>query len=363
MSGRRPSWAEAVQILRASVDAGHVPGAAAQVRQAGEIVLEEVYGCASWVPERRPIPPDPVFDLASVTKVVATTTAVMLLYQRGGLDLDAPVAQYLPEFGPEDKAEITPRHLLTHTSGFPAWIPFYEQHGSLEAIFAAVCATPLEAKPNERCTYSDLEFITLGVLVERLAGQPLDVFCRDHIFAPLGLRDTTFNPPAAWQDRFMATEDCPWRGRVVRGEVHDENAYACGGVAGHAGLFGTARDLGVFLQALLEAYQGHPQTEPRFVLTPATVATLLTRQPGPAETKYALGWGWCPHYGEGKHAASPEAFGHTGFTGTQVFVDPARHLTVVLLTNRVHPSRQNQKIAELRSTFLGKVLEIAAQRG
>ncbi|HIE52910.1 MAG TPA: class A beta-lactamase-related serine hydrolase [Armatimonadetes bacterium] len=348
------TYEEAFQPLEEEIAAGRIPGAVAVVLRAGEMVWQTAAGWAQVLPARRPMKYDTIFDLASVTKVVATTTAVMHLYQAGRLALDAPVAEYLPEF----HSVPTVRHLLTHTSGLPAWKPFYREHSSPEAIFAAVCATPLEHKPGTKCTYSDLGFITLGVLVERVSGEPLNVYCHRHLFAPLGLSDTGFNPPPDKRSRCAATEECPWRGRILCGEVHDENAYACGGVAGHAGLFSTASDLAVFLHSLLESLAppaaGRQTAE---VLSPATVRPMFAEQTGPAEERFWLGWKRLG-YGEGGPQSSPLSFGHDGFTGTLLWADPERELGVILLTNRVHPRRENRRLYEVRPQFLSRVLRV-----
>lgn len=352
---------EAFERLKAEVDAGRLPGVAVVVVCRGETILEEQYGWAMLTPERVPLPPRALFDLASVTKVAATTPAVLRLLEQGKIDLEAPVADYLPEFGAASKSSVTVRHLLTHTSGLPWWRPFYQHHSTREAVWQAVCESPLESEPGSRCVYSDLEFLTLGVLVERLSGLPLDAFCRRELFDPLGLVDTDFRPPREKWSRCAATEQCPWRGRVMRGEVHDENAYACGGVAGHAGLFGPAPELARLLGSLLAA---HPICGPSFQKVPPllrteTVATMLARQPGPAHDSFALGWRWID-YRDGEVAASPEAFGHSGFTGTLLWADPQQGLGVVFLSNRVHPSRQNRRINEIRPAFVRSVLRAVA---
>jgi CubicO group peptidase (beta-lactamase class C family) len=350
----------AFEKVKAEVDAGRLPGVAVVILYRGETILNEQYGWAMLTPERVPLPPAAIFDLASVTKVVATTPAVMRLMEQGKVALDAPVADYLPEFEAAGKAAVTVRHLLTHTSGLPWWKPFYRSCSTREAVWQAVCDTPLESEPGSQCVYSDLEFLTLGVLVERLSGLRLDEFCRREFFGPQGLIDTDYCPPPEKWARCAATEQCPWRGRVMRGEVHDENAYACGGVAGHAGLFGPAPELARWFGSLLAA---HPVCGPAFQTGPPllqtdTVATMLARQPGPAWDSFALGWRWLD-YRNGEVAASPQAFGHSGFTGTLLWADPCRDLAVVFLSNRVHPSRDNPCLNEVRPAFLRSVIRAA----
>ncbi|HEX7188818.1 MAG TPA: serine hydrolase [Actinomycetes bacterium] len=283
------------------------------------------------VPMRR----DSIFDLASVSKLF-TSIAVLQQVERGALDLDATVASYIPAFATQGKGTVTVRQLLTHTSGLPAWIPLYSGWPTPEERIAAVYGVKPLAPPGTRYVYSDLNMITLGKLVELAAGTPLDVAVRDGITAPLGMSDTGYNPPASQIERIVATEDQPWTGRgVIRGTVHDENAWSLGGVAGHAGVFSTARDLAVLAQTILDkgTYGGAR------ILSEDSVQALLTDEnaafPGNAHgLGFEIDQRWYMDALSG-----PGTVGHTGYTGTSLVIDTRSRSFVLLLTNRVHPSR------------------------
>ena len=283
------------------------------------------------VPMRR----DSIFDLASVSKLF-TSIAVLQQVERGALDLDATVASYIPAFAAQGKGTVTVRQLLTHTSGLPAWIPLYSGWPTPEERIAAVYGVKPLAPPGTRYVYSDLNMITLGKLVELASGTPLDVAVRDGITAPLGMSDTGYNPPASQIERIVATEDQPWTGRgVIRGTVHDENAWSLGGVAGHAGVFSTARDLAVLAQTILDkgTYGGAR------ILSEDSVQALLTDEnaafPGNAHgLGFEIDQRWYMDALSG-----PGTVGHTGYTGTSLVIDTRSRSFVLLLTNRVHPSR------------------------
>ncbi|MFG1888678.1 serine hydrolase [Micromonospora sp. NPDC049051] len=291
--------------------------------------------------EQIPARPDTIFDLASVSKLF-TAVVTMQQVERGRVDLDAPVARYVPEFAAGGKEAVTVRMLLTHTSGLPAFTPLWSRYPTPAQRFAAALATPLTpgVEPGTRYVYSDLGLIALGVLVERVAGRPLDMLVAEGVTTPLGMADTGYNPGPQRRSRIAATEYQPYAGRgMVHGEVHDENAWSLGGVAGHAGVFSTAADLAVLCQALLNGgeYRG------RRVLRPETVRAMLVNHNAPLEQAYpesdrGLGFELDKHwYMAG--LSSPVAFGHTGFTGTSIVVDPLSHSFVILLSNRVHPDR------------------------
>ncbi|MEU6205736.1 serine hydrolase domain-containing protein [Micromonospora musae] len=293
------------------------------------------------VDQQIPMREDTIFDLASVSKLF-TTIVVMRQVERGRVALDAPVARYVPEFAAGGKAEVTVRMLLTHTSGLPAFTPLWSGYPTPAERLAAALATPLAAgaTPGSRYVYSDLGLIALGVLAERVTGRPLADLVRDGVTAPLGMTDTGYNPAPRLRTRIAATEYQPYAGRgMVWGEVHDENAWSLGGVAGHAGVFSTAADLAVLCQALLNGgeYRG------RRILRPETVRTMLVNYNAGLETAYpesdrGLGFELNKHwYMMG--LSSPVTFGHTGFTGTSLVVDPLSHSFVILLSNRVHPDR------------------------
>ncbi|SCF16793.1 CubicO group peptidase, beta-lactamase class C family [Micromonospora viridifaciens] len=289
--------------------------------------------------QQLPMRPDTIFDLASVSKLF-TTIVAMQQVERGRVDLDAPVARYVPEFAAGGKEAVTVRMLLTHTSGLPAFTALWSKYPTPAERFAATLATPLTAPPGTRYVYSDLGLITLGVLVERVTGQPLAELVRDGVTAPLGMADTGYNPGPERRSRIAATEYQPYAGRgMVWGEVHDENAWSLGGVAGHAGVFSTAADLAVLCQALLNGgtYRGQR------ILRDDTVRAMLVNYNAPLESadpesRRGLGFELNKHwYMMG--LSSPVAFGHTGFTGTSIVIDPLSHSFVILLSNRVHPDR------------------------
>ncbi|MEU6149879.1 serine hydrolase domain-containing protein [Actinosynnema sp. NPDC047251] len=287
------------------------------------------------LPEDRRVPmrADTIFDLASISKLF-TSIVVVRRQELGQLDLDAPVARYLPEFGVNGKSAITVRQLLTHTSGLEPWLPLWSKYPDVPARLKAVLDVAPKNPPGSTYTYSDLNLITLGLLAHRLTGKPLDVLVREEITEPLGLRDTGYNPPADELDRVAATEFQAHRG-LVRGQVHDENAWSLGGVAGHAGVFGTAADLAVLGQAILNGgeYRG------RRILRPRTVELMLTDfNQGFPGNAHGLGFELDQRWYMGA-LTSPKAAGHTGFTGTTLVLDPLSGSIAVLLTNRVHPSR------------------------
>ncbi len=287
-----------------------------------------------WVPMTE----DTIFDLASVSKLFCTVV-VLQLVEEGLIDLDTPVAQYIPEFAQNGKEEVTVRHLLTHTSGLRAWRPLYSLYDTPEERIAAIYADDLTDPPGTRFVYSDLGLIVLGKLAERVTGAPLDELVAERITEPLGMTDTMYNPPASLHHRIAATEDMPWTGRgIVRGEVHDENAWSLGGVAGHAGVFSTASDLAVFSQMLLN---GGRYGKVR-ILSEEMVRQAITDQnvgiPPNITSRRGLGFELHqPYYMASLD--SPVTFGHTGFTGTSVVIDPLSRSFVILLTNRVHPDR------------------------
>ena len=310
----------------------------------GMLVWDKAYGTYSYDATSREINGNALFDLASVTKVIATTSALMKLYDRGDIGLDDPVAKYLPAFATEEKRGITIRHLLLHRGGFPPFRKFWEFCADSGAMIDSVFATPLVARPGDTTIYSDLGFITLGKVVEKIAGMNLSAFVQKEFFGPLGMGSTMFQPPAEIRWRAVATEvDTVWRRKLVQGTVHDENAAFLGGVSGHAGLFSTARDLAVFVQMLLNrgTYGGT-----RYLADSTITAFIGTRREG--EERW-LGWDRkSPRGSSAGTLFSASSFGHTGFTGTSVWVDPERRLGVIFLTNRVHPTRANTKLFRIR---------------
>ncbi|OLC06034.1 MAG: hypothetical protein AUH42_06420 [Gemmatimonadetes bacterium 13_1_40CM_70_11] len=339
--------------LRSQVDSAF-PSAVVAVGRHGRLALLSAVGHYG-IDDPRPVTPETIYDLASLTKVIGLTTACMLLVDVGKLNLDAPVSRYLPEFRGPGKDRVTVRHLLTHSSGLPAWRPLFREARNRPEALALVDTTPLDTVPGARFVYSDLGAITLMQVVERITGERIDRFLDRRVFRPLGMTATRYLPPASWRDRIAPTEnDTAFRHRVLRGEVHDENAGRMGGVSGHAGLFSTAPDLAVFVPWLLDARggaaPGHgPGVDPPVVST-RTLAEFLRRQDLPTGSTRALGWDTPADsgYSSAGSKLSRRGFGHTGFTGTSIWVDPERDLFIILLSNRVHPTRANTRILQVR---------------
>jgi CubicO group peptidase (beta-lactamase class C family) len=297
---------------------------------------------------------DTVFDLASLTKPIATATALMLLNDTGNVELDAPINAYLHTWRRPATMTPTLRQLLGHCGGLPAWRPYYQSieptivtSARRHTVYAMIHEETFTSRPGMVGQYSDLGFILLGEMVETVTGVGLDVFCEREIFLPLRLGRAAFYPfgyPQPAGLAFASTEHCPWRGRILEGEVHDENAWIMGGVAGHAGLFGTAREVWRFAQGLLHGLQG------RTWLVSLPILREFTRcQRTPEGSTWALGWD-TPTLGKSSAGQylSPTAIGHLGFTGTSLWIDPEQDVIVVFLTNRVHPSRQREGIRTFR---------------
>jgi CubicO group peptidase (beta-lactamase class C family) len=356
------------RAIEKAIERAEIPGAVvlARMPRRGEVLEHfSCHGLAVVRPERIPMARHTVFDLASLTKPLATTTAVMLLVDSGAVALDDPVAKVLPVFAERDKDRVTLRHLLTHSAGLKPSGPRARRAGEYDGfhnpmiererktgerligtpaardwVIERVLRSGLVHQPGEAAVYGDLDFIVLGALVEALAGQPLDAFCRERIFGPLGMKDTCFVrlgdgepglPPERLR-RVAATENCPWRNRILWGEVHDPNASVMGGVAGHAGLFSTADDVMTFARTLLDVWHGRSDVWPQGLLRAFT-----TRQNLPEGSDWALGWD-TPTAGassSGTHF-SRNSVGHLGFTGTSLWIDLDAEAVVVLLTNRVH---------------------------
>ena len=332
------------RVVQRGVDAGGYPGAAVVVGRKGYSVLSRGFGALDWTGRARVTSRESIYDLASLTKVVATTTAMMLLYDAGTVDIDAPVSRYLPEFSGGLRDQVTVRHLLTHRAGLPAGRELWRIAKTPAEARAAVLASPIQCTPGSCYEYSDLGADLLGFVAEAASGQTLDAFLERSVFAKLGMTDTHFRPDAMSSVRIAPTEIAPPRGYPLRGEVHDENAYALGGVAGHAGLFSTADDLSVFAQMMLDGgvYNGVR------IVSDSAVALFTKRAAG----HRALGWDTCDGGAGCGQYMSERAFGHTGFTGTSLWIDPDRQMFVILLTNRVHAARARRPskvIADVRN--------------
>jgi CubicO group peptidase (beta-lactamase class C family) len=349
-------------ILQGVADSAS-PGAALAVGRKGRLVRLRGYGRLDWGVEAPPATPSSLWDMASVTKVTATTTAAMILAEAGRLDLDAPVVTYLPWWSAGDprKNEVTVRQLLLHRAGLPPFRQFYLEMEGRDAYRRAIGDLPLEYAPGDSTVYSDIGLMTVGFAVEAITGQPLDEFLQERVWGPLGMQDTGFLPDSTLLPRIAPTEvDENFRHEQVHGVVHDENAYAMGGVAGHAGLFSSARDMAVFAQTLLGGgsigpcsggtQSGIPCSAPRpgpiRIVAPTTVE-LFTRRYDETSSR-ALGWDTPSEGSSGGDYLTSRAFGHTGFTGTSIWVDPELDLFVIFLTSRTNPTRENSRHVALR---------------
>jgi len=343
------AFAPAFIILQEAVNSRAFPGTAMSVVHHGNLVSLHGMGRFTYELASPEVTPGTIFDLASVSKVVGTTAMAMLLYESGHLDLDVPVAGIIPEFARGDarRRDVTVRMLLAHSSGLPAYVRLYQDAHTREDLLQAALAVPLEADPDTRAEYSDIGFIILGAALERIADESLDRFCGRMVFGPLGMRHTTYCPPAQLRAGIPPTEDDrQFRKRIIQGEVQDENASVLGGIAGHAGLFSNAADLAAFAHCMLRG--GSP------ILRVDTLE-LFTRRHGPSSR--ALGWDTPSAPSQSGTYFSSRSFGHLGYTGTSLWIDPERQLAVVLLTNRTWPDKQSQLIKQLRPRFHDAVVE------
>ncbi len=351
--------------LDAAVAGGVFPGAVLHVRLRGALVYHRAFGHAALTPAREPARLETIYDLASLTKPLATATALVRLVQEGRVRLEDPAQRHVEELAGSAIGEATLAHLLTHRAGLPAWKPLYERiaeedrrtpgvlggPAAQRLALTLIMAEPLSAPPGARGQYSDLGFILLGVLVERVSGSALPAYCRQALFEPMGAplfflgRRAAESRSAAVPDAALVapTEDDPWRGRLLRGEVHDENAHALGGAAGHAGLFGTAAAVSAVVSHWLDGYLGRSP-----VLPSDLVKRFTARQGGIAGSSWAMGWDTPSSPSSSGSRFSAASFGHLGFTGTSIWVDPIKELEVVLLSNRVHPTRRNEAIKQFR---------------
>jgi serine-type D-Ala-D-Ala carboxypeptidase len=351
--------------LQLAVDEGVFPGAVLAVRHQGTLVYQQAAGRLSFAPAAGAASVETVYDLASLTKPLATTTAIVLLAQRKKLDLDSPIKDWLEPLSGTPVGSTPVTHLLSHSSGLPGWRPFYERlstgdlsrDGQVDrerakaAVISYIRDEPLLYQAGTRSLYSDLGFMLLGFIVERVAARSLAAFCEDEVFGPLGAVPLGYRPngtsvpdvlPGAGH-AIAATEDDPWRGRVLYGEVHDENAYALGGIAGHAGLFGTAGAVLAISSTWLAAYWDETS-----LLDPALVRRFAGRQWAIPDSSWALGWDTPSAPSSAGTYFSDSSFGHLGYTGTSLWIDPTRRLEIVLLSNRVHPTRRNERIRRFR---------------
>jgi CubicO group peptidase (beta-lactamase class C family) len=346
----------AFDVLRSGIDQRAFPGAAVAIAHQGKLIAHKGLGHFIYDAASPAVKAGTVYDLASVTKVVATTTACMILYDRGLFKLDQPLIELLPEFAgsnqeqKEARKRVTLRMLLAHSSGLPAYIKLFQTAHSKDDLLRQALQVPLTAAPGTRAAYSDIGFILLGEALQKLAGEPLDKFCRREIFSKLNLAQTTFTPPQDQKLLIPPTEDDrTYRHRLIQGEVNDENASVLGGVAGHAGCFSTAFDVSAFAQCMLQ--DGLPLVKKEIL------AIFTHRQDLPAGTSRALGWDTPTQPSQSGRYFSSRSYGHLGYTGTSLWIDPDRQLSVTLLTNRTWPDRGSQSIKQVRPAFHDAVIE------
>jgi serine-type D-Ala-D-Ala carboxypeptidase len=345
-------FAPAFELIQQGI-ADHVfPAASVAITHQGNLVGLKAFGRFTYESDSPAATTATIFDLASVTKVVATTSMAMILYERGLLDLDLPVVAVVAEFAGEDprRDAVTLRMLLAHSSGLPAYEKLFMRAKTRDELLSAAFATPLTADPGAKVEYSDIGFIIQGAALERIAEESLDRFCQHEIFGPLSMTHTAFNPPSAWQASIAPTaNDQSFRHRIIQGEVQDENASVLGGVAGHAGVFASAENLATFAHTMLS--RGRP------IIRPETLAVFTRRESSPPTTSRALGWDTPSSPSQSGKYFSPRSFGHLGYTGTSLWIDPDRQLSITLLTNRTWPECSNQVIKQLRPKFHDTVIE------
>jgi uncharacterized protein YbbC (DUF1343 family)/CubicO group peptidase (beta-lactamase class C family) len=334
-------------LVETAIQAHKIPGAVVLIGHDGQVVYRRAFGERSLVPERRPMTVDTIFDLASLTKVVATTTAVMQLVEQGKIVLSAPVSDYWPEFMQNGKELVTIRELMTHYSGLPPDLELKPAWAGYETAMKMIVAAQLDVPAGTRFIYSDVNFETLGEVVRRVSGEPLDAYCQEHIFKPLGMKDTRFTPPASLRARIAPTQyEQGTSGPILWGAVHDPTSRFMGGIAGHAGLFSTADDLSIFTQMLLNGgvYDGVR------ILSPLSIEK-MTEPQTPPNVIVVRGLGWdidAPLASNRGELFDVGSFGHTGYTGTSIWIDPVTQTYIILLTNRVHPNNTGE-VGGLRS--------------
>ena len=349
-------FSQAFRILEDGIQRRAFPGASVAITHSGKLIALNGFGHFTYDRSSQAVGSDSIFDLASVSKVVATTSAAMILYERGLLDLNMPVAGVLPQFAGSDsrRREVTLRQLLAHSSGLPAYEKLFLRARTRDELLRAALSVPLKNDPRTHAEYSDIGFLLLGMALERLAQETLDGFCQREVFGPLGMLETAFHPPSSWKARISPTaNDRGLRKRLIQGEVQDENASVMGGVAGHAGVFSAAPDLARFAHSMLNG--GAP------IIRPETVTLFTRRESSPAGTSRALGWDTPSAPSQSGKYFSPSSFGHLGYTGTSLWIDPERQLSVTLLTNRTWPDCDNQAIKQIRPKFHDAVLEALNQ--
>lgn len=360
-----------------AVAEGIFPGAVVLVAKDGEVVYERSFGYRSLAPRKTPMELGTIFDLASLTKPMATTVAIMLLVKEKKLRLDDLITRVIPMYGVLGKNLTTVRQLLNHSAGLPAWKPFHEEiikhekggrinfvasRAAKNYVFEQIHRERSVTTPGSQCLYSDLGFMILGEAIEVLTGNTLDRFCQEKIFRPLGLRATGFidltqlrtHRLQPVEDMIAPTENCPWRKKILCGEVHDDNAYAMGGVVGHAGLFSSARDVHTFLVRMSHCHEGKDSFLPQ-----PLVEEFFKKDESSLDANFALGWDTpSSERSASGHMFSPRSVGHLGFTGCSLWWDIEKRCHVVLLSNRVHPTRKNEKIKDFRPHIHDQIMKV-----
>ena len=349
------------RVLREGIQTGVFPGAVLFVRQKGHIQIHQAIGLTSSLPDSPPVQVDTIYDLASLTKPLVTASSVLLLVQDERLSLTQSLATLLEETQASPLGDVALKDLLSHQSGLPAWRPFYqsfspmfltESHSRqtrIQVVLDMILQESLDHSSSSTSVYSDLGYMLLGFVVERVTGRSLSDFCQERIFYPVHASPLTFCPYDTIADQIAPTEEDPWRGHLLQGEVHDENAAILGGIAGHAGLFGTAHAVGQLAKAWLDSYSGKPS-----IFRQDLVRQFVKALP---ETSWGLGWDTPSQPSSSGQWFSSESFGHLGFTGTSIWIDPVRELEVIFLSNRVHPTRDNQAIKAFRPQLHDAILQ------
>lgn len=337
-------------VLTQAIQSRAFPAAVIEVGHSDGVLWQQAFGTLTGTNDGYPTKLDTVFDLASLTKVLATTTLAMSVVSRGTLKLNQTIRDWLPEWRGADRSSVVVRDLLDHSSGLTPHLPFFRDHKGREEFERAICKMPLEYVPRSRSLYSDLGFILLGFLLEDLYGETLassfHALTKQH-----GWGELRFRPPATWIQRTAPTEIDSWRGKLLVGEVHDENAWALGGIAGHAGLFGTAPAVGAFARTIANGLKGQSN-----IASVDVFKTFLAKSNVPKSSR-ALGWDTMRVTSSCGTRMSPSAFGHTGFTGTSLWIEPNSDLYVVLLTNRVYPTRDNNNILDIRPEIHNAIMD------
>jgi CubicO group peptidase (beta-lactamase class C family) len=354
LSAQRLRFAEAYSVLGQAISEQAFPGAVFGVLAEGKVVALDGVGAFTYDPQAPLVTPSTVYDLASVTKVIATTSMAMLLYQNGALALDQPLVHFLPRFAQGEAAgsvrhQVTLRMLLAHASGLPGYVRLFEGNEGREELLAACLRLPLQSPPGSQAEYSDPAFILLGEVLEGIAGEGLEAFCARQVFTPLSMTSTRFRPPGDWRSAIPPTEeDLTFRRRVIQGEVQDENCFVLGGIGGHAGLFSNALDPLLYAECLLSDGR---------LFSSETVQLFTTRTQMPPNSSRALGWDTPSQPSSSGKFFSRHSAGHLGYAGTSLWIDFEHHMAIVLLTNRTWPGRQSQAIRMVRPAFHDAVMK------